>query len=111
MNLYEFLVLETVCPQDLKRKYEYIEGLKLHGLTARCALLTYSHGNYIGNVQFIWKVCGSDDVLSLSQKSIERARKEIPVFHTRAMKRLLLQKYGRMCPKIKPWCYEHYTKI
>ena len=83
-----------MCLQDPKRKYEYIEGLKLCSLTARCALLTYLHGNYIGNVHFIWKVCGSDDVLSLSQNTIERTRKETTVFHTSAMKYFLLQIYG-----------------
>jgi len=47
-------------------------------------------------------VCGSDDVLSLSQQTIEKVKKEIPVFHTRVMKCVLLQKYGRVCPNIKP---------
>ena len=90
LSLYEFMVLETVCSQDPKVKYEFIRHLKLHGLTTKCALLTYSHGNYIGSTHFIWKVCGGDDVLSLSQLTIEKAKKEIPVFHTRAMKRVLL---------------------
>ena len=56
-ELFEYVVLETVCPQDPRKKYEFIQSLKLHGLTTRCALLTYAHGNYIGNTYFVWKVC------------------------------------------------------
>ena len=60
------------------------------------------HGNYIGCNHFIWKVYGSDDVLLLSQIIIEKARKEISVFYTKAMKHVLLQKFGRVCPTIGP---------
>ena len=42
-TVYEFMVLEAVCLQDHKVKYEFIRDLKLHGLIAKCALLTYSH--------------------------------------------------------------------
>ena len=37
-------------------------------------------------VLILFRKCGGDDVLSLSQLTIEKAKKEIPVFHTRAMK-------------------------
>ena len=78
-NLFEYVVLETctACPQDPKRKYNFIQNLKLHGLNPKCALLTYAHDNYIGNLHFIWKVCDGDDAMSLSQETIEKAKKEI----------------------------------
>ena len=101
-ELYEYVVLETVCPQDPRKKYEFIQNLKCYSLTARCTLLTYAHGNYIGNTHFVWKVCDAEDAFSLSQQTIEMAKKEIPVFHTRAMRYSLLQKFGRVCSTIKP---------
>lgn len=65
-------------------------------------MMTYSHGNNIGNVHFLWKVSGSADDFSNSQHTIERAKEEIPVFHTRAMRRALFEKFGRVAPSIKP---------
>jgi len=47
-------------------------------------------------------VCDGDEAMSLSQETIEKAKKEIPVFHSRAMKQALFQKFGRVCPTIKP---------
>ena len=65
-------------------------------------LLTYSHGNNVGNLHFLWKVSGSSEDLSLSQCAIEKAKEEIPVYHTRAMRRALFGKFGRVAPTMKP---------
>ena len=91
-ELYEYVVLETVCPQDPRKKYGFIQNLKCYGLTTRCALLTYAHGNYIGNTYFVWKVCDAENVFSLSQQITEMTKNEIPVFHTKAMRYSLLWK-------------------
>jgi len=61
-------------PTRPKRKCNFIQELKLHGLTPKCALLTYVYGNYIGNLHFIWKVCDNDDVMTLSQQTIQKAK-------------------------------------
>ena len=42
-ELLEYIVLEIVCPQDLRKKYEFIQNLKQYGLTTRCGLLTNAH--------------------------------------------------------------------
>jgi hypothetical protein len=49
----------------------------------------YSHGNNVGNVHFLWKVTGSShsEDISQSQPTIEKAKEETPVYHTRAMRR------------------------
>ncbi|CAB3995273.1 Hypothetical predicted protein [Paramuricea clavata] len=51
----------------------------------------------------VWKVPGQDpDSLCQSQHTIEIVKKQIPTFHTRAMRQSLMQKYGRVAPNIKP---------
>ena len=89
------LYIEDVCPAEPCKKYEYIQTLKEVGLSIKAALLTYSHGNNIGSLHFVWKVLESvDEDISESQQTIEKAKAEIPIFHTRAMKRALASKFG-----------------
>ena len=65
-------------------------------------MLTYTHGNNMGNTHFAWKVPEQGPDSSQSQRTIEAVREQIPTFHTRAMRRSLSQKYGRVAPNIKP---------
>ena len=53
----------------------------------------------MGNLSFVWKVHAtdeSDSAFSNSQSVIESVKQSIPVFHTRAMRRNMLQKFGRL---------------
>ena len=102
-SLFEYLVIEDICPAEPRKKYEYIQRLREVGLSEKAALLTYSHGNNIGSLHFVWKVLESvDEDISESQRTIEKAKSEIPIFHTRAMKRALASKFGRVSPSMKP---------
>ena len=100
---YEYIIVDELCPSEPSKKYEFIQKLKKNGLTMQTALLTYSHGNNIGNVHFLWKVTdSSDQEFSRSQGTIEGAKDDIPVYHTRAMKRTLFAKFGRVTSSVKP---------
>lgn len=99
-ELFEHILVEDTCPNEPRRKYEFIQMLMSSGIAVETALLTYSHGNNIGNLHFIWKVSGDD--LTHSQRTIEKVKEEIPVFHTRAMRKALFSKFGRVTPSIKP---------
>ena len=69
----------------------------------KTALLTYSHGNNIGNIHFLWKVTDlSEEEFSRCQGTIERAKSDIPVYHTRAMKQALFARFGRVTSSVKP---------
>ena len=101
-GLFEYLLVEEVCPAEPRKKYEYIQKLRESGLYMKAALLTYSHGN-IGSLHFAWRVLRSvDDDISESQRTIERVKEELSVFHTRAMKAALSSKFGRVTPNMKP---------
>lgn len=67
-GMFDFVSVESVCPQDARKKYEYMSLLK-RGLSVRTAKLTYSHGNSVGNLNFIWKIPSAksdSDILSES---------------------------------------------
>ena len=82
-NLFEYLPVEDVCPAEPHKKYEYIQKLRETGLSMKVAFLTYSHGNHIDSLHFVWRVLDSvDDDISESQRTIEKVKEQLPVFHT-----------------------------
>lgn len=102
---FEYLPVEDVSPTEPRKKYmyEYIQKLRETGLSMKVAFLTYSHGNNIGSFHFVWKVLDSVDAdISESQRTIEKVKEQLPVFHTRAMKAALHSKFGRVAPNMKP---------
>ena len=104
-NNFQYLVVNDFAPSDPIKKFQYIDALK-KGLTVRCMLFNYTPGSNIGNQWYIWKVGSSSEdeceLLATSQKTIEEIKKSLPVFHSRAMRKAMYLKYGRICPTIKP---------
>ena len=101
-DCYVSVFVNDFAPTEPILKYRYMETLKC-GLHMPCLLFTYSPGSNIGNQSYIWKITASgDEVFTLSQKTIEEVKMKLPVFHTRAMREAMYQKYGRVCPSLKP---------
>ena len=101
-DCYLSVSVNDFAPAEPILKYRYMETLKC-GLHMPCLLFTYSPGSNIGNQSYIWKITASgDEVFTLSQKTIEEVKMKLPVFHTRAMRQAMYQKYGRVCPSLKP---------
>ena len=102
MDMYSSLALEDYLPQDSQQRYAFIHRLR-DGIKMPCILLTYSTGNNKGNFHFVWKSAGSQgDVLEKSQATIEAIKKMLPTFHTRAMRKQIQEKFGRLSNKVKP---------
>lgn len=51
---FEHLVIEDFCSSDPCKKYCFIQNLHSRGLSFKSAMLTYFHGNNVGNSHFIW---------------------------------------------------------
>ena len=98
---YSFLCVNNYTPDEPVKRFRYIENLKC-GLNIPCILLCYSPGSNIGNQYYLWKVNEDDDVITKSQQVIEAIKIHLPVYHTRAMRKVLFKKYGRLCPSMKP---------
>ena len=102
---FEHLVIEDFCPSDPRKKYCFIQNLQSKGLPCKSVMLTYFHGNNVGNSHFIWQIseeATSSDVVAKSQHTIEALKGKIPIYHTQAMCSQLLSKYGRISPCLKP---------
>ncbi len=57
----------------------------------------------IENLHFLWKVAGTtDEEFFQCQQTIEKAKEEIPVYHTRAMRRALFSRFGKFSHQVKP---------
>ena len=82
-ELYEYIIVNELCPSEPSKKYEFIQQLKKCGLMTKTALLTYSHDNNVGNIHFLWKVTeSSGQEFSRCQETIEQAKGDNPVYHT-----------------------------
>ena len=100
--------IEQFSPGDSKRRYQYLQTLKSSGFPFPTALLTYSHGNNVGNFNFIWRVQAvSEASFSDSQSVIEAIKKSIPTYHTRAMRKEISSLFGRLTSSVKPAAIRH----
>ena len=66
--MFEYLLIEDICPTESHKKHEYIQKLRETGSSVKAAFLTYSHGKNVGSLRFMWKVLEFvDDDISQSQ--------------------------------------------
>ena len=96
------LDLRPLLPDDRRRRYEWIQTLK-HGLDVPIIHLQYSPGSNIGDLHWIWQCSASniEDALKCCQPIIENLKKNIPEYHTRAMRRDAIELFGLVSPRTK----------
>lgn len=108
---YEYLSVEEFAPVNSSSKYKYTQCMKNHGFPVPTALVTYTHGNNLGNLNFIWKVPFCDESgFSASQSVILKLQENIPTFHTRAMKKQMFERFDHLMPGVKPAILRHVYK-
>jgi len=96
---YQHLSVGEFCPTDVQCRYKYIQRLKY----VPFVLLTYSPGNNMGNLYFAWSFERSDTGETVFQKSlpvVDTVKSLLPQYHTRAMCKALLSKYGCITSKV-----------
>ena len=99
----EYLQVEQYCPTQSMLKYRLIKAKKSNGFPFPTALVTYTHGNYVGNLNFLWKIQGDhESAFSDSQRVVEQLKQYIPTYHTRAMRREAFHQFGRLTSSVKP---------
>ena len=104
----EYVSIEQFSPTNSKERYQYLQALKSSGFPFPSALLTYAHGNNVGNLNFIWRVQStSEESYSDCQSVIEKVKKNIPTYHTRAMRKELFTLFGRLTSSVKPAVIRH----
>ena len=100
---YQHLQVEQYCLMESSQKYSFMKEMKSSGFPFPTALVTYTHGNNIGNLNFMWKVQSNDEsAFSDSQAVIEQLKQWTPTYHTRAMRKRMLQEFGRLTSSVAP---------
>lgn len=113
-TVYEHTSIDHLLPSESLKKHRLINLLTESGLSCPAMLLMYAPGGSIANLHFMWPLpldVSDESVLHQgSQPTIERIKPLLPVFHTRAMKRAVFDKFGRICKNIKPFQLRYFYK-
>ena len=110
-EFFQSLLINDFSPADSFKRYEYMQKLKKFGLPFASALLTYSHGNNVGNLSFIWRVHNNDsDNYSRCVHVIEQVKLQLPSYKTRAMRAAAFDKFGRITPGMSPTAFQYIYK-
>lgn len=110
---YHHVSVEGFSPTEYRAKYNFLQSMKRVGFPFPVALLTYTHGNNVGSLHFIWKVESyGDSAFTESQPIIETVKKDIPVYHTRMMRKEMFNVFGRLTSSLKPgYIYRVFTGV
>ena len=115
-SLYEYCHITELLPSDPVKRHRAVSTLVESGLKFPTVLLVYSPGSNVGNLHFLWKVpvCAElRDVFESSQSVIEKVKSYIPQYHTRAMRKEMYKKFGRISAQTKPlalrWFYKEIS--
>ena len=111
--VYTYVFLHDHLPHDPVTRHRLLDRLISTGLSYPCILLIYSPGSNVGNLQFLWKVPGNDnpaEYFEHSQVLVEEVKKCIPVYHTRYMRAVMYQKFGRISPQVKPSILRYFYR-
>ena len=52
----EHLALNELLPDQPRQRYEFIQSLERNWVSVQIMFLTYSSGNNVGNLHFVWKL-------------------------------------------------------
>ena len=103
LSLSKYLSIEKYA------RYSYISGLN-ENMLQECILVTDSPGNNVGNAYFLIAVSNTDSDEVKLEKSLcllEDIKKQLPQYHTREMRRLLFEKFGRISNQVKPYALRY----
>ena len=103
-SCYEKLCLADFCSVEPKKKYAFVQELK-RGLTSPAILYTCSLGSTLGNYNFLWRIPQGVTLEAATNENlhvIDKIKKSLPSFHSRALKRKFMLKYGLLVRNAKP---------
>ncbi len=101
---YQPLLVNEQSPSDARRRYNFLQELK-HGLSIPVVHLTYKAGNNVGDLHYIWHGDHAETSTAVLERSlgvVETLRPNFATFSTRAMRKAMFTKFGRISPVTKP---------
>ena len=105
INVYQIIHVNNLAPKSPRQRYLYVRELE-KGFSVPCFFFTYSHGSNVGNYHFIWRAPeggNGESSHTENMRLVEDIKKEIPVYHTRAMKQEFYNLIGRVSRNSKPY--------
>ena len=114
LTIYKYLSITHLLPLDSLRKHRLLNLLISSGLSSPSMLCIYNPGGGIRNLQFLWRLPQESDDPNVyfehSQPVVEKIKAELPVFHSRAMRTAMYEKFGRISPNVKPSVLRYFYK-
>ena len=111
---YKYSSLTDLLPHDSLKKHRLLNLLISSGLSFPSMLFIYSAGGSVGNLQFLWRLPQEpndpNNYFEQSQSVVEEVKLLLPTFHTRAMRKVLFQKFGRVSTGVKPSILRYFYK-
>jgi hypothetical protein len=101
LQMFKLVCVDEYTPQNTRDRRYFLDNMK-HGLTYKCVHLKFSAGNNLGSHNFLWRILVniSDTDNDLVQKNtdvIQSLNKDLPSYHTRAMRRAFINKASLLC--------------
>lgn len=101
LELFKPICIDEYTPQNTRDRRYYLDNMK-QGLPYKCVHLKFSSGNNLGSHNFLWRIPGNilesdDELLQKNTDVIQSLGKDLPSFHTRAMRRAFIQKASLIC--------------
>jgi len=90
-DFYELHLLDNYLPKDKRIRYDFINELRVD---CTFTLYRYYHGNYLGTLNFIWKIPNSVSEQDKNQEAqtLILANEIIPTYFTRQMRKNVTEK-------------------
>jgi hypothetical protein len=89
-DFYQIVALDEFLPTERKDCHQFIASL---GFPFPVSMMTYSFGNYLGNMYFVWK-CEDTPHSQKEISAVNYILKQLPYFSTRTMRRQFLDRYN-----------------
>lgn len=93
------MCVDEYTPQDTRQRRYYIDNLKC-GISYKCMHLKIAAGNNLGAHNFIWRIRSDvpeSEMFNENNDVVQSLTREVPLYHTRAMRRLFMEKASLMC--------------
>ena len=106
---YEPILVEDFSPADNRHRHNYNKGLVV---TSKCVLYTFSGGK--NHLHFIWKIPSIASESELLQKNFtiqQDLKKDLPTYHTRAMRREFIHTFGTVTHAKAAFLREAYRRL
>ena len=106
---YESILVNDYSPGDARRRHEFMKQIVV---PVKCVKFTYSGSKE--HLVFLWKVDNYDTESQILSKNMEvssRLRKNLPVYHTRAMRREFLSMFGKQIHGKTGFLREAYKRL